>query len=237
MYTFKNRVRYSEVDCHQNLTLVSIVNCLQDCTTFHSKDLGLGVEQMEARGKAWILSSWHIVVKRYPKMGEQIEISTWATGFSGLYGTRNFQILDEQGTAVVRANSIWVFMDIEKGRPTKPEPEDIKAYGIEPALDMQYESRKIKGAKEAAEKQALPVRKYHIDTNGHVNNCQYVQMAQEAAGIEMNYQQLRVEYKKSAVWGDCIIPYVAVEEDRIVVELCDKEQKPYAVVEFKGEIV
>mgnify|MGYP000593607764 FL=1 len=45
--------------------------------------------------------------------------------------------------------------------------------------------------------------------------------------------QIRVEYKKSAVMGDIIYPKMAVEEQRKIVELCDAEGNPYAVVEFK----
>ena len=54
----------------------------------------------------------------------------------------------------------------------------------------------------------VKVRKYHIDTNHHVNNCQYVQMAVELLeenGVETDFQSLRVEYKKSAVYGDILI--------------------------------
>ena len=45
--------------------------------------------------------------------------------------------------------------------------------------------------------------------------------------------QIRVEYKKSAVMGDIIYPKMAVEKQRKIVELCDAEGNPYAVVEFK----
>ena len=45
--------------------------------------------------------------------------------------------------------------------------------------------------------------------------------------------QMRVEYKKSAVYGDMIYPRIAAEDDRTVVELCDENAKPYAVIEFR----
>lgn len=44
---------------------------------------------------------------------------------------------------------------------------------------------------------------------------------------------MRVEYKKSAVYGDMIYPRIAAEDDRTVVELCDENAKPYAVIEFR----
>ena len=77
------------------------------------------------------------------------------------------------------------------------------------------------------------MRRYHIDTNEHVNNCQYVQMAMEMLPGDISVHQLRVDYKKSAVLGDMIFPKVSEEAERTVVELCDEVGKPYAVVEMK----
>ena len=58
-------------------------------------------------------------------------------------------------------------------------------------------------------------------------------MALEVLPREMKVRQLRVDYKKSAVLGDTIHPKVAQETERTVVELCDGDGKPYAVVELK----
>ena len=41
MYTFDSRVRYSETDEEGNLSVVGIMNYLQDCSTFQSEDLKL----------------------------------------------------------------------------------------------------------------------------------------------------------------------------------------------------
>lgn len=237
MYTFRSRVRFSEVDHHKTITLPGIINYFQDCSIFQSEDMGVGIDYLKEKQRAWVLSSWQIVVERYPGIGEEIEVSTWATGFKGLYGTRNFCMKDKDGRMVAYANSIWAFMDLKKGRPAKPEEEDIACYGIEPALEMDYASRKITLPANAVQGEVFPVRKYHIDTNEHVNNCQYVQMALESLKEEMQVRQLRVEYKKSAVLHDSILPMVAKEKDRTVVELCDLESRPYAVVELIGETI
>lgn len=44
MYSIKERVRYSETDKSGHLTLTGIVNYFQDCSTFQSEDLGVGME-------------------------------------------------------------------------------------------------------------------------------------------------------------------------------------------------
>lgn len=232
MYSFNSRVRYSEIDHRGTMTLPGLINYFQDCSTFQSEDIGLGVEVLKERKRAWILSSWQVIVERFPKMGETVTVGTFASGFKGLYGYRNFLMKDQEGTMIAYANSVWVFMDIEKGRPARPQPEDIAPYGMEPALDMEYADRKIALPKTSEEGDPFPVRKYHIDTNEHVNNCQYVQMALEVLPGTVHMHQLRVEYKKSAVYGDMIYPQVSVETDRTVVQLCDKSGQAFAIVEF-----
>ena len=41
MYTFDSRIRYSEVGEDKRLTLISLVDYFQDCSTFQSEDLGI----------------------------------------------------------------------------------------------------------------------------------------------------------------------------------------------------
>lgn len=232
-YEFEGRVRYSEIDHRGTMTLPALINYFQDCSTFHSESVGLGMESLRKAKKAWVLSYWQIVVDRYPRLCEKIITGTFATEFKGLYGNRNFYMKDEAGTQIACANSVWVFMDLEKGRPARPSAEHIEPYGTCPPLEMPYESRKIAlpGQSEAGE--PFPVRKYHIDTNEHVNNCQYVQMALEMLPGDIQVRQTRVDYKKSAVLGDMVFPRLSREADRTVVELCDAQENLYAVVELK----
>lgn len=233
IYTFDSRIRYSEIDHHGTITLPGIINYFQDCSTFQSEDIGAGLEVLREKKRAWILSYWQVVVERYQALGEKVTVGTFAYGFKGLFGERNFFMKDAYGNQIACANSLWVFMDIEKGRPTRPEESDIAPYGTEPRLDMEYEGRKISLPEQMEELPSFPVRKYHIDTNEHVNNCQYVQMALEVLPRDLQVHQLRVDYKKSAVLGDQIYPRMAKDGERMVVELCDGEGNVYAAIELK----
>ena len=231
-YTYGSRIRFSEVDHTNRITLPGIINYFQDCSIFHSESLGVGLSYCEEQRKVWILSAWQVEIARYPFMGEPVLVSTWATKFDGLFGLRNFCMEDEGQQMAAWANSVWVYMDMEKGRPTRPGKREIELYGTGEPLSMEYASRKIELPERFQEGEPFPVRKYHIDTNEHVNNCQYVQMALEGLKEPMEVKRMRVEYKKSAVYGDTIYPKTAYEGDRAVVELCDKAGKAYAVVEL-----
>lgn len=54
------------------------------------------------------------MIERLPALGERITAGTFATEFKGLYGNRNFVLDDARGNRLAYANSVWVFMDMEK---------------------------------------------------------------------------------------------------------------------------
>jgi acyl-ACP thioesterase len=87
----------------------------------------------------------------------------------------------------------------------------------------------------AIEVDTFPVHKYHIDTNVHVNNSKYIELACEALPDDFEVKKLRGEYKKAAVLGDRMVLKKVKEKNRIVAELCDEEGSTYAIVEFIGE--
>lgn len=234
-YTFDSKVRFSEVDHTGRITLPGIINYFQDCSTFQSESIGLGVDYFAEHNRAWVLTYWQVVIEEYPRLAQEINIATWATEFKSMLGKRNFCMTDAEGKKLAYANSVWAYMDMKKGRPVRPSAEEVEPYGSGEPLEMDYQPRKIKLPESAVKKEPFAVRKYHIDTNEHVNNCQYVQMALEAVEKELNVHQVRVEYKHSAVYNDSILPRVAEEDNRTVVELCDPEGHIYAVVEFTGE--
>ena len=232
MYTFNGRIRYSEIDHRDQLTLPALINYFQDCSTFHSEDVGMGHKELMAKNRAWILSYWQVEIDRYPKLCERVQVGTFATDFQKFLGYRNFLMKTEEGEELAKAYAVWVYMDMMKGRPVRLPKEEADAYGIEPALDMEIEGRKVAVPERLEERESFPVRKHHIDTNEHTNNCQYVQMALELLPKDQQISRLRAEYKKAAKLGDVIYPQVADTEGRTTVLLCDAEENPYAVLEF-----
>ena len=106
---------------------------------------------------------------------------------------------------------------------------------MESKLDMEYAPRKIVLPEDYEQQDSFAVQKHHLDTNHHVNNCQYVQMAMDYLPENFKIHQMRAEYKISARLGDVIIPYTKEENGIYTVGLCNEEKKPYAVVEFSPQ--
>lgn len=234
-YSFDSRVRYSELGRDGRITLHAMINYLQDCSSFQSEAIGKGIGYLREHGRAWFLNSWQIQIDRYPEINEAIKISTWSYGCKSMYGYRNFAIQDGEENYLLKANSLWVWYDLEKKRPARVTEEVLHGYEAGEKLDMEYSGRKLFMPPQTEKKSPVPVSRYHIDTNGHVNNGQYVCVAQECIPENFRVSRLCAEYRKSAVYGDVFYPEMAQMEKGYAVSLNDAEEKPFAIVLFEGE--
>lgn len=235
MYQFSSRVRYSEVNSEKILTLPALLDYLQDCCTFQSEELGVGVDYLADNHAAWVLSSWQIRICRYPEFGEQINVSTWAYDFKGFYGYRSFKVEGEDGELLAYANSLWVFMDTDTMRPMRINQKMIDVYLPQMAeiIGTDWGDRKLQVPEGGTAGEPIRVQRCHIDTNHHVNNGKYVQMAEEFLPEDFEVGELRVEYKKAAVLGDVLTPVYCVNENQVTVTLADEAGKTCAIVQFE----
>ncbi|MBR1390145.1 MAG: acyl-[Lachnospiraceae bacterium] len=235
MYVMEGRVRYSEVNSEQTMTLSSFLKYFQDCCTFETEDLGIGIDFMNERLVTWMLSSWQVEVNRNPKFGEMIRVKTWPYDFGGFYGYRNFVLEDESGEVCVYANSIWVFIDIGIGKPTRILPEILDKHVMEEKYDMIYAQRKVKMPDVMEALPRVPIMKSQIDTNHHVNNEQYIAIAEQYLSDKEKIIQMRAEYKKAAILDSVIYPFVKRKDDTVYVSLKDEIGKSYVDIQFDVE--
>ncbi len=239
MYTFQSRIRYSETDNKGCLSLGSLLDYFQDCSTFHSEDAGVGLEYLAKRHLAWVLSAWQIVVERYPQLGERVTIGTVPYSFRGFLGYRNFVMESERGERLAYANTLWTLMDMEKMHPARPGKEMVEAYELGEKIPMDYAPRKIAlPASGGIGTEMLEVKQHHLDTNNHVNNGQYVRIAMECLPAEYfkegtSVRQMRAEYKKQAYVKDKIYPVVYKNGGTAAVSLNNGDGQPYCIVEFE----
>ncbi|MCJ7837271.1 thioesterase [Cuneatibacter sp. NSJ-177] len=234
MYSRTERIRFSEVGPDGKLTLPALVNYFQDCSTFHSEDLGVGLSYLQERNCAWLMSFWQVTVEEYPELGEEVRIETRPYAFEHFMGKRNFELFSASGRSLARADSLWFYYNAGTERPERPPAEMIEIYGMDERITMDYAgSRKIPLPDQMEAREPFSVRRIQLDTNGHVNNGQYVRMAEEYFP-EGKVTEFRMEYKKAARLGDRIYPKVGRQDGWTVAALCDEKGRPYAVAAVQG---
>ncbi|MCI8792438.1 MAG: acyl-[acyl-carrier-protein] thioesterase [Eubacterium sp.] len=232
MYTIHDRVSYSRIDRDGLMGISNVVDCLQDCCMFHSEDAGHSALELLKKDRAWLVSSWHVVFRRRPTLGEYISIHTWPYQFKGIFGSRNFLMETPEHEVLAYADSRWFYFDSAAGRPARIDREEIEVYPTEPPYEMEHAPRKVNCPEDMELKQVIEVSPNYLDTNDHVNNGQYVRLAANALPMDYPVKQLRAEFRLAAKLGNTLHLRTAVTEDRFYATLTDREGEPYFLCEF-----
>ena len=180
MYEIRERVRYSEVRENGKMDLFGVVNLLQDCSTFHSHDVGMSIERVLELKRAWLLSAWNIELYAFPALYEELTVGTSPHLFRGIFAYRNFWIKNQSGEYLVKADSEWFCIDTEEGRPQKITEELVAPFG-EPKDELHLPplQRKICFPEEWIEGEDFLLPREYLDTNHHMNNARYIALSEE----------------------------------------------------------
>jgi medium-chain acyl-[acyl-carrier-protein] hydrolase len=235
MYTFSGRIRYSETNQEGYLKIESLIDYFQDCSTFQSEDLGIGIEYLTRDHLAWMVNAWQLDILRLPRLGERIVVGTSPYELKGFMGLRNFMLETADGERLVSANSIWSLFNMEKGVPERVTQKIASSYELAPKFDMEYLPRKIAVPEEGGvpEKEILITEQF-LDSNHHVNNGQYVRLAMAFCPKGQAVSRVRVEYKKQAYLGEIIVPVVFRRpEGKTLICLNSPAKETYACVELR----
>ena len=203
MYEMKIRVRYSEVDREGIARLHQILEYFQDCGTFQSEELGLGVEEDQKNHRAWYLIAWNVKIIRHPRMSEYIDVTTQAYKMRGFYGYRRYSIIE--------IADIYVEKDADK---------TVRI------------NRKISDDGEWKEYEPIEVTKQYLDSNNHVNNTVYALWTEDILPEGACAKEVRIDYRKAAMFKETIQVFVQQQEDIFKVKYIKPDGEIAALVEM-----
>ncbi len=134
-----------------------------------------------------------------------------------MFGFRNTFICDAEGNVYYKTWSMGAFVDRSTGKLQRIPADVLSTVKIEPKKDMTYGDRRIVLPKEAEfNVQALvAVTHNDIDYNGHMNNANYIRIAMEYLPEGFHYNNVRVEFKRPACFGEAIIAKTFLSADNV----------------------
>ncbi len=231
MYTYNTRIGYSKVDKEGKVSPYDVVDYMQDATIFQSQELGVGLDYMKKQGKAWILIANHIEFYEPIKLYQNITVGTAPTDFD-IYGTRQYFIKDENGNYLAKSETLWLLMDMNTRRPMRVSEEDAKAYETHQVFDDVKVSRKLKFVGEKKQQEPFKVLKTYIDSNGHMNNVNYLRAAIEYLPEDIEIKSIQIVYVKEAMEGQVITPYIHMEDIGLGMTFEDEEGNILTKIKF-----
>ena len=213
MYKYEDKIRYSDVDRAGIVPAYQVLNFFQNASTAQSEVVGKGVEYMMSHNRGWVLIGYKIKFNRHIRYDEDIIVGTEPTGFRGFFGRRNYCIMDPEQNYIVKADTLWTLIDIEKRMPVRITEDEFEGYPMGEPFDDVKASRKLFFKSEGVEQEPVKVLKSFIDNNGHMNNTNYLRVAYEYIPEMSEASEIEIAFVKEAVEGQEMIPYVHEEED------------------------
>lgn len=157
----------------------SLLSVTQELGLVGAEELGCGETEMARHGVAWVYSRIRFTVLRYPVLGEKLVMETWHNGQNGPFFIRNYRLLSEDGTLLVKASSSSVVLDTATRTVKRVEqlemdlsPQDTETVYDEPAGKVMMPR--------GVEPDAVYTRRVeYCDTDfvGHTNNTNYLRWA------------------------------------------------------------
>lgn len=235
MYSFDGRIRYSETNNNLKLSYYGLMNYFQDASIFNSDDLGIGVKYLAPRKRGWIVAQYVLKVFKLPELDDYITISTNPYQLKGMMGMRYFEMSSPDGEIYAAADTTWMLMDLEEMKPIRIPEEQMK-YVAEPKKDIAFAPSKVRVRENLTKVDEMFVSSMFIDTNSHMNNAYYMQLAQMNLPDDFGFEagDIIINYKKAALLGDTLDVYRVVE-DNICQIVIKKDDEVYTILEFIKE--
>lgn len=189
---------------------VKMMALTQEISIAHTDSTNMPMKWYADNKKGWLIVNSRAEVYSYPKYGDIIRVETAPCGFKGILGERNFSIYDKNGSCMLKAVTKWIYTDLSKRRPERPEMEMIKGYGeiLAPCLEKDYSLPSEEGF-DLIHTYEFSAGKRDMDTNSHVNNIKYIEWALEGVPDDVYYDysvaEMKASYKKECSKGDYII--------------------------------
>ena len=114
-----------ECNAEQEMPFALLANRLIEVATLHADSWGVGYRRLSRDNQAWVLSRLAVEMTAFPRVGENYTIRTWIESYNRHFSERNFEIVDDEGTTLGYARTIWSVID-----STTRQSCDIAALGF-----------------------------------------------------------------------------------------------------------
>ena len=225
IYTYNYKIRYSDVGTNNKLTLKALVETLQEAAISHANSVGSGINNADTTHLAWLLLNWKVEMFLHPQCDEELIIKTWPRIFDRLYSFRDFEVYDKNNNLVAIASSKWFAIDTETKKIKKLTPEITAPYGeiIEKSVFKDPFKQKITIPEDLMLNFNYTIQRRDIDTNGHVNNLNYIVYALETIDEKTfntcSFNNLEVIYKKEIKLKENINCYYSSQNNQHIVTI------------------
>ncbi len=212
IYQEKLRIRSYHTDIRRKLTIPKLCSFFQEIAGNHTVACGVGWKELQQMKMFWVLSRMKIKVQRYPEWQELVTVKTWSNGMSGLFAIRNFLMIDESGTQIIKAVSSWLMVGSETRRLVRAD-EFMDGFPLSEERLFDALPDKIPPLQQATAFTAAAVNYTETDMNLHMNNVCYIERMINSFDFDFLLQyemdEFEINFIKEAIPGDHLMVHTS----------------------------
>ncbi len=187
----------------EGLQTAQLFRELQQVSVRHCDRIGYGMDVVGPKGLIWVVVRQRLDIERWPQAGETIGIRTWPGDTRHGMFPRYYRMEDEAGQPLGEGCALWTLVDAASRRMVRPEDYGVSLEGLktgrEGALPHAPEKLPVSRSMD------FVVPEEFLDSNGHMNNTRYYELAERCIGEELSGAKLRravTTYSAEALLGD-----------------------------------
>ena len=207
MYQEKIFITSNDVDDHFDLKVSTIFKYLQQASTNHAEQIGLGKKDTIDKGMFWVITRMKVKILKMPKMHDTVLVTTHPGETMSFIFPRFYEIYDEKGELCILGSAVWLLLDLETHKvKMKPFPDDFVVPFEKLDEDLPLPEKVIYDNLNHVETRL--VRYSDIDLNGHLNNTKYIDYIIDTHDINFykkhRVNEIVVNYEKEIRNGDVV---------------------------------
>ena len=214
---FKQTVTVESCDTNHNgvLKLSALLHYVQEISGAHSDQLGHTWDALAEKGLFWAVLRHRAVIHRLPKAGQTVHLQTWPMPATRSAYPRAVQAFDEQGNILFETVSLWVLMNTQTRAMVLPGKSGINVPGI--LRGMEITAPGSLPPCDGENTALLSVCTDDLDINGHVNNANYMDHAEQLIeNLAVTPKEFTVCYLAEVLLGQAVTLHWCMSEDGIL---------------------
>ena len=218
------------LDHQKQLSMVGLLNLLQDIAWTHAEKLGWGFDALEEKGTIWVLSRQKVVMNEWPMWQDKVAVHTWPRAAKGLMAIREFEIVVDgpngEKRRVGECSTSWLVLDWHTRKVQKLDRIMSQMVTRSDGV-LEISAERVLPRSDLTEIARFEVRNSDLDVNGHVNNTRYAQWVTDTLTLDELAHYAIAEYEVNFLAETHVGDTIIIESEAGTPEADGSQWRPY----------
>lgn len=216
-----------ECDFRGEILPGGLLRLTQQIGTDQCTAIGMGDSFYRKTKSVFLLAKQAFRIVRPPRRGEMLRLRTTGENAKRAVYKRVTEVLDAEGNVLATVDSRWVLVNTESWRIYRRPPEGFPTtWMAEVPVELE---QTIRAAEELTEAGTVRADYSLCDTNSHINNTRYADIACNALPLEVlqnsRVVEMRINYHREVPMGESFTLFRGQTEENVWYVTAQREEK------------